>query len=50
VIDQMLRHGTPYHDLGPTHFDQLTRMRTTTRLVKRLRELGYHVQLSEATA
>lgn len=50
VIYQMLRHGTPYCDLGSDHFDRLNRMRIVSRLVTRLRDLGYQVQLTEAAA
>lgn len=47
VIYEMLREGTAYKDLGPDHFDKINRKATTTRLVKRLRELGYEVHLKE---
>lgn len=50
VIYQLLRHGTTYADLGHDHFDRLDRKRTASRLVKRLCDLGYRVQLTEAAA
>jgi hypothetical protein len=50
VMYEMLWQGTPYRDLGATHFDQLHRRRTASRLVQRLRSLGYEVQLQEGAA
>lgn len=43
VIYNMLKHGTTYEDLGPDHFDKLNRKRLASKLVRRLKELGYDV-------
>jgi transposase len=48
IMYEMLAHGTDYRELGPGHFDTLNRKATATRLVKRLQELGYKVQLEES--
>ena len=50
AIYYILRDGTEYQDLGPHHFEHLDRTKATQRLVKRLRDLGYAVQLTEAAA
>jgi transposase len=42
----MLKHGTLYHDLGPDHFDRRTKASQTKRLVTRLQNLGYTVQIT----
>jgi transposase len=39
----MLSRRVPYQDLGPAHFDSRNRARTTSRLLKRLKELGIEV-------
>ena len=44
----MLRDGTLYQDLGGDHFDKAAKNKATKRLVKRLTELGYEVQLKPA--
>jgi transposase len=41
----MLRDGTTYHDLGAAHFDRAAKEKVTRRLVHRLSELGYAVEL-----
>jgi len=46
AIYQMLKDGTMYLDLGPSHFDSRTKDRQKNRLVKRLAQLGYQVQLA----
>ena len=50
TIYEMLRQGTNYRDLGGDHFDQLDKKAITKRLVSRLKELGYAVQLTETPA
>lgn len=45
----ILRDGVDYHDLGADYFDRSDRTRATTRLVRRLIDLGYQVEL-KATA
>jgi hypothetical protein len=41
----MLAADEPFRDLGDGYLDQLARKRSTTRLVERLRNLGYDVML-----
>lgn len=50
AIYHMLTNGTFYQDLGPDHFDKLDRQRHTKRLVNRLKDLGYDVQLTPLPA
>ena len=42
----MLISGELYHDLGSDHFDRRAKARQTSRLVARLQNLGYAVQLT----
>lgn len=42
----MLRNGTEWKDLGAAHFDRADAHRTATRLVRRLEQIGYAVQLT----
>jgi transposase len=44
----ILRDGVPYHDLGPTYFDDRDRRSVLRRLTHRLEALGYHVALTPA--
>jgi len=46
----MLRDGTAYNELGASHFDRADRSRTSHRLVRRLRDLGFDVQIKEVAA
>jgi len=46
----MLRDGVEYHDLGPDHFDRRDRSKVIHRLVRRLRDLGCAVQITEEAA
>lgn len=50
IAFHLLRDGTTYRDLGPTYFDQLDRQQVERRLVRRLRDLGYHVTLAPLAA
>jgi transposase len=50
AIYYLLKRGTDYVDLGPTHFDQRDRQRIAKRLQRRLEDLGYSVQLSATAA
>jgi transposase len=50
AIYYILRDGAEYRELGGQYFERLDRPRVTQRLVKRLRDLGYHVQLEEVAA
>ena len=42
----MLANGTLYQDLGADHFDRRTKTAHTKRLVSRLQNLGYDVQIT----
>jgi transposase len=46
----MLKHGTLYEDLGPGHFDKRAQGRQVHRLVNRLRNLGFAVQITPVEA
>jgi transposase len=46
----MLRNGALYQDLGPGHFDRRAKTAQTNRLVARLRNLGYAVQITPVAA
>jgi transposase len=49
AIYHMLKDGTMYQDLGPNHFDARAKERQKNRLVKRLADLGYTVELAPLT-
>ena len=44
-IYHMLKNHEPYQDLGDQYFDQNRPETTVKRLTKRLRNLGYHVEV-----
>jgi hypothetical protein len=46
----MLNTGELYRDLGPHHFDHRAKAGTLRRLVTRLQNLGYAVQISPLAA
>ena len=46
AIFHMLKDGTMYQDLGPNHFDANAKERQKNRLLKRLADLGYDVELT----
>lgn len=46
----ILRDGVPYRDLGPAHFDRTAKQKVTSRLIRRLTDLGYDVQLTPRAA
>jgi len=48
-IYHMLKDGTMYQDLGPNHFDAHAKERQKNRLIKRLADLGYAVELAPLT-
>lgn len=50
AIYHMLIDGTLYHDLGPDHFDRAAKASQTKRLVARLQNLGYAVQITPSAA
>jgi transposase len=44
----MLRDGLDYHDLGPAHLTRRDSARVAARLARRIRELGYEVEIRAA--
>jgi transposase len=44
----MLQDGTAYRDLGPDHLDRRAKEVRARRLVRRLADLGYAVELIPA--
>jgi hypothetical protein len=46
----MLLSGELYHDLGPDHFDRRAKPTHIKRLVTRLQNLGYAVQITPLAA
>src|SRR5882762_8228682 len=50
AIYHMLKDGTMYQDLGADHFNRRSTDRQKTRLVKRLADLGYAVELKPLAA
>lgn len=50
IIRAMLLSGQPFRDLGATYFDEHDREHVRRRLVKRLQDLGYAVDLAPAAA
>jgi len=44
----MLRRRVEYRELGPLHFEHHDRTRTVARLVRRLQDLGWQVELHDA--
>jgi transposase len=44
----MLRNGTEWHDLGAAHFDRADATKTANRLIRRLQQIGYTVQVTPA--
>jgi hypothetical protein len=46
----MLLDGELDHDLGPDHFDRRAKTAQTKRLVTRLQNLGYAVQITPLAA
>ena len=46
----MLKDGTFYEDLGAAHFDRRRPETQARRLVKRLAELGFSVELKSVAA
>jgi transposase len=50
AIYHMLKDGTMYQDLGCDHFKRHTTDQQKNRLVKRLSELGYAVELKPLAA
>jgi transposase len=50
AIYHMLKDGTCYQDLGADHFDRRAKAAQTNRLVARLQNLGYAVQITPMAA
>jgi transposase len=50
AIYHMLKDGTMYHDLGSDHFKRYSTDQQKNRLVKRLSELGFAVELKPLVA
>jgi transposase len=50
AVYHMLKHGTLYEDLGPSHFDKRAQGRQVHRLIDRLRNLGFAVQITPMEA
>ena len=46
----MLKDGTMYQDLGCNHFDRRSTDQQKNRLVKRLTDLGYAVEIKPLAA
>ena len=46
----MLKNGTLYQDLGPDHFDKRAQAKHVHRLIDRLRNLGFAVQITPVEA
>jgi transposase len=46
----MLKNGTLYQDLGPDHFDKRAQAKQVHRLIDRLRNLGFAVQITPVEA
>ena len=46
----MLKHGALYEDPGPSHFDKRAQGRQVHRLIDRLRNLGFAVQITPVEA
>jgi hypothetical protein len=42
----MSKNGTLYEDLGPDHFDRRAQGKQVRRLINRLRNLGFAVQIT----
>ena len=50
AVYHMIRRGLSYKDLGPDHFVRNDKSRIVSRLTRRIRELGYQVEVKEAEA
>lgn len=48
AVYHVLKTGSDYHDLGGSYLDQFNVHRTAGSLTRRLRQLGYHVQITKA--
>jgi transposase len=50
AVYHMIRDGLEYKDLGPEHFVRHDKARIVNRLTRRIRELGYEVEIRQAAA
>jgi transposase len=48
IAYHLIQRNEPYRELGADYFDQQDKQQTTKRLVRRLQNLGYEVNLEEA--
>jgi hypothetical protein len=48
AVYHMLRDNLAYRDLGGDHFDQRDKRQVAKRLIKRLGDLGYSVEVKAA--
>lgn len=46
----MLKNGTSYQDLGPDHFERRSKQAQAQRLLRRLADLGYAVEVTSVAA
>ena len=46
IIYHLLKSGSSYQDLGANYFDRHDQARTAKRLLKRLSDLGFHLQVA----
>jgi transposase len=49
IVYHVIKRGEPYQDLGANYFDERDQQNVRRRLVRRLEQLGYQVNLSEMT-
>ena len=50
AIWHMLRNGTEWRELGAAYFDRADANKTASRLIRRLQQIGYAVQVTAVTA
>jgi transposase len=50
IVYHVLKRGEPYQDLGANYFDERDQKNVQRRLVRRLEQLGYKVNLEAMTA
>jgi transposase len=50
IVWHLLDHGDPYHDLGASYFETRSEPALTRHLVRRLKAMGYDVQLQPQAA
>lgn len=48
AVWHMLRNQTEWHDLGAAHFDRADATKTANRLIRRLQQIGFSVQVTPA--